>query len=488
MSEAGRRRLAELERRFEAPPPEPRPVVASFVGSPIPAEATKKMSDDNWLAALRKHASEETDWSGDIPVGGATQLAQVLEQRAREEPVRFARMALRFDATVPATAGAHTLRGAHPGIDLGLLTEVCEHVSALYGEDVGRDVCSAIEAADAFNDRLVALLDRYSMSKIPEREWARTDAGSGGGQYYGGDLFHAGLNCTRGGAALAAASVLFKGTDHLASVLPVVERLATDVNMAVRTCAAEAVVALLNHDNDRALELAERLLDAPIDVFDARTTERLLTYCILRAPERFSVHLQRAVEGPDAVSERGGHIWAVADYRGALVDPAAEVVSALPPRARVGAAEVLAENVADSADALAEPFNDPESDVRSAASRGMRNIAEVAPDALDPLIEAFIRSAAFGDNMDDLIDSLEKLGTRLPASALEACERAVEAGGRELGDIRSARATVGGDLITVVLRLYRQGDAQTRSRCLDIIDRLTDLNVYGVDRALADER
>ncbi len=45
MSDAGQRRLAELERRFDAPPPEPRPVMASFVGSPIPAEATKKMSD-----------------------------------------------------------------------------------------------------------------------------------------------------------------------------------------------------------------------------------------------------------------------------------------------------------------------------------------------------------------------------------------------------------------------------------------------------------
>ncbi len=482
MSEAGRRRLAELERRFEAPPPEPRAVVASCVGSPIPAEATKKMSDENWLAALRKHASEKTDWSGDVPVGGATQLAQVLEQRAKEEPERFARLALRFNATVPATAGAHALRGAHAGIDLGLLTEVCEHLSALYGEDVGRDVCSAIEAADAVNDRLVALLDRYSMSTSPEREWARTNAGSGG------DLFHAGLNCTRGGAALAAASVLFQGADHLARVLPVVERLATDVNMAVRTCAANAVLALLNHDSDRALELAEKLLDAPIDVFDARTTERLLTYCILRAPERFSIHLQRAVEGFDAVAERAGHIWAVADYRGALVDPAAKVVSALPPRARVGTAEALAENVADSADALAELFNDPDSDVRSAASRGMRKIAEVAPDALDPLVEAFIRSAAFDENMDHLIDSLEKLGTKLPTSALEACERAVEAGGRELGDIRSARAIVGGDLITVVLRLYRQGGAETRSRCLDIIDRLTDLNVYGVDRALAEER
>ncbi len=407
--------------------------------------------------------------------------------RAKEEPERFARLALRFDATVPATAGAHVLRGVHAGIELELLTEVCEHVSTLYGEDVGRDVCSAIEAADAVNDRLVALLERYSTSTRPGREWARTDAGSGG-QYYGGDLFHAGLNCTRGGAALAGASVLFKGADHLTRLLPVVERLATDVNMAVRTCAAEAVVALLNHDSDRALALAEQLLDAPIDVFDARTTERLLAYCVLRAPERFSIHLQQAIEGPDAVAERAGHVWAIADYRGAIGHPVSGVISAFPPRARVGAAEVLAENVADSAGALAGLFDDPEPDVRSAASRGMRTIAEMTPDAAGPLIEAFIRSAAFSDNMNDLIDSLEKLGTRLPASALEACERAVEVGGRELGDIRSARATVGVDLITVVLRLYRQGDAEMRSRCLDIIDRLTDLDVYGVDRALAEER
>lgn len=61
-------------------------------------------------------------------------------------------------------------------------------------------------------------------------------------------------------------------------------------------------------------------------------------------------------------------------------------------------------------------------------------------------------------------------------------------------DVRSAasrgmrRATVGSDLIAVVLRLYRQGDAHARARCLDVIDRLTDLNVYGIDNALADQR
>jgi hypothetical protein len=39
-----------------------------------------------------------------------------------------------------------------------------------------------------------------------------------------------------------------------------------------------------------------------------------------------------------------------------------------------------------------------------------------------------------------------------------------------------------------VLRLYGQGDPEARRRCLDIIDRLTELNVYGVNDALAEER
>jgi len=68
------------------------------------------------------------------------------------------------------------------------------------------------------------------------------------------------------------------------------------------------------------------------------------------------------------------------------------------------------------------------------------------------------------------------------------CERAVDRSGRELGDIRTARTLVGRDLINVVLRLYRQEGPEARRRCLDIIDWLTESNVYGVNEALAEER
>ena len=77
---------------------------------------------------------------------------------------------------------------------------------------------------------------------------------------------------------------------------------------------------------------------------------------------------------------------------------------------------------------------------------------------------------------------------RLPASTLEACRRAVGTTGNDLGNITTARAGLGQDIVTIVLRLYRQGDEATRAGCLDIIDSLTDANAYGVDEALAEER
>lgn len=488
LSEPARRRLAELQRLFNAPPPPPKPVIASFVGSPIPVAASKKMSDANWLDALRKHAAESTDWRGDEPVGGASQLAQVLEQRAKDEPERFARLALRFDASIPATAGAHALRGAHAALEVQLLTELCEHLADVYGEEVGRDVCNAVETADAVDHRLAALVDRYSTAADPDRELARTKAGGGDQYYYGGDLFTAGLNCVRGQAALAAASILHKDVNRLPALLPALKRLANDTTMAVRTCAAEALLPLLDHAGDTALDLAAELFDAPLDVLDARTTEGLLLHCVVRRPDRFAVLLHTAIRGPDAVAERAGRVWAVADYRDRIVPPVPATIGALPAPARKGAAAVLAQNVADTAEALPALFDDQDEQVRRAAARSLRHIAELAPDAADRLIRAFTHSAAFDEHFDDLVDALEMLGTRLPASALEVCERAVDRSGGELADIRTARSAVGLDLIAVVLRLYRQGRPDVRRRCLDIIDRLTELGVYGVSDALADER
>ena len=44
------------------------------------------------------------------------------------------------------------------------------------------------------------------------------------------------------------------------------------------------------------------------------------------------------------------------------------------------------------------------------------------------------------------------------------------------------------NLISIVLRLYRQGDATTRLRCLDVIDQLSESRAYDLDQKLNEVR
>ena len=483
-SHAARRHLQELQRRFPTSPPQaPQPAVAQLVGSPIGNDASEHMSNDDWVRALTKHNRDETNWNGHQIVGGAHELARVLGARAKDMPERFSKLALRFSEQIPAGAMNEIIDNIEGAVDIDVLAEVCEHARDIYGDAVGRSVCSAIASAGVASPRLVALLCACSRDPDPDHELAHT-----GEYFFRGDLYTAGLNSTRGQAALAAASILFAGPDHVDALRPAVEALASDDVLAVRVCAAEAIVALFNHVPQQALDLAERLFDAPIDVLDAPTSERLLTYAVLQDPDRFARMLADALAGPPGVAMRAGRSWAMARWRGRLPRDVTDDARELPTAARRGAAGAFAANVADSLDDLSLLFNDDDHEVRQQAGRAMWSLDEVAVDGSDALIDAFISSAAFAEHMDMFINTLERMSLTLPASTITVCERAVDIAGADLGDITTAHARVSSDLVTVVLRLYRQGDNHLRTRCLDLIDRLTDLNAYDMERALDDER
>lgn len=76
----------------------------------------------------------------------------------------------------------------------------------------------------------------------------------------------------------------------------------------------------------------------------------------------------------------------------------------------------------------------------------------------------------------------------LPVAALELCEVAVDPAGAGASDSQTARAALARDALAVVLRLYRSGDNGVRSRCLDVIDRLSGIGAHGLTDALAAER
>ncbi|WP_316745461.1 hypothetical protein [Streptomyces sp. MK7] len=481
-SEAVNRRLAEWERKFPGQlPSPPAPIQAGFVGSPISDQAAGHMTDAQWHRALDKYAKPQSErpWP---PRGGAYELAQTLGRRAEQDPDRFSRFAFSLGADSPAAYLCAIVAAVTPHLVAERWQQLALHTHQMHGSAAASTICHALQSAPQnFTDATLPVLDSYTTDPDPDHDIHEADGTRT-------DLLTAGMNATRGQAALTVAALLFHGSEHLSVLTPLVTRLANDRVLAVRVCAADAVLALMRHDPQTALDTAERLLDHhDVNVHNASTTHRLLINALIREPSRFSAHLARALQAPGVTAELAGRAWAVAAIHGSLTPDLPRTAGDLTVTARRGAAAELAANISHYPH-LVPLFDDADADVRKNASQAIREAFDLYPAQADELITAFLDSDAFPDHLEHLVFALHEHTGPLPALAVDACERIVQHAGRDLGDLRTHRAADGHYLISVVLRLYRQSPQSQRIRCLDIIDRLAQVGAYSLNSALEYER
>jgi hypothetical protein len=485
------RRIQELERKFGIPSlAPPHALTASVMGAPIPEPAAKFLSDDQWLKAIRTYETDAFRRShADGPRGGIHELSILTSEQAAKEPDRFARLAMRLTNPAHAVHIGAIIRSVAGKIHIDLLAQLCEHGRQVAGERIGRDICWAVEeAASEATDALIKLVISCSSDEDPERETARIENGSG--EYlFIGELSDAGLNCTRGAAAGCLARILFAQPHRSEQLLGTVRKLAADPIMAVRVRTADTILALLNKMPDEALGIAEKMFaTAPADIFDSRECTELLKHACLRRSKDFSLHLHRALMASDATAKRAGYPWIVAYVNGVIEAPASEELHDLSGPARIGVAEALTGSLGAAPGIVVQLLNDGDADVREAAARSLWRIHELDQQTAEMLVQEFVKSPAFSDHMGNLFASLEESTTLLPPSTIDACERAVASEGPELGDIRTTRAIGSFHLVAIVLRLYKQGTEDVRRRCLDVIDRLSDMDAYGLEGALDQER
>nr|BBJ47373.1 hypothetical protein SAVMC3_00020 [Streptomyces avermitilis] len=226
------------------------------------------------------------------------------------------------------------------------------------------------------------------------------------------------MNATRGQAALTVAALLFHGSEHLHALTPLVTRLANDSVLAVRVCAAQAVLALMKHDPQIALDTTEQLLNhQDANAYNASTTQRLLINILVREPSRFAAHLARALQGPGDTAELAGQSWAVATIQGCLTPDLPNSTDELNALARRGAASVFADNI-DHYPHLVPLFNDDDADVRKNASQGMRQVFDLFPAQADELVRAFLDGKAFPDHLEHLAFALYDHAGPFPLSLL----------------------------------------------------------------------
>ena len=220
----------ELERKFDAPTGEPKTITGGTVGPPIPRQATERMTDDQWLRAITKYQSEfPTHTAGALLKGGAVELSRELGARTKEDPDRFARLALRIPAAAHPAYIEEILRALEKTpTTCELKISVCEKALAQSRESSGGVIADVIGSLE----------EPLSDSAIGMLTWLATEHGSpavrkGGDETDGidglavKDLYTQGINTTRGRAAQALHNLIL--TDgHLDLLPPLRFRLQTE--------------------------------------------------------------------------------------------------------------------------------------------------------------------------------------------------------------------------------------------------------------------
>ena len=476
-SAAANAHFEELKRKFSEPEGEPRGAIGGLVESPIKKDVADKMTDDQWLRAIERYRSE--DWGHflrDEVMGGARQLSQVLEERAKEEPERFARLSLRFPVDANPVYLDRTLSALEKApITNNLKLQVCRKAFAESCGPCGwsiTDVLGNIE--DPLPDDAVRMLHQLATEhEDPGREAWQEDVG-------GGDIHFNGINTTRGRAADTIRDLILSDATYIVRFRPTLDRMVQDWSAAVLSCVAGTLWAVACHDPALGM-----LLFRNMNLSEDRLLATPHVYRFIRDSLRDNfAELRPIVErmlrsSEPEVCEAGARFASIA----ALIhERAANLVDEAlcgDARHRLGVVQVAAANIAGPEyrawckATLVALFGDDDSGVRREAASCFRQLQDETLDDYGDLIATFCDSKAFEEDSSWILYTLEESPGRLPGMTCEVCEKFLDRFADEARNVQISRAGDTDIVARLIFRTYQQHqNDEWTSRSLDLIDRL----------------
>jgi len=506
MGKKARSRLWELRRKFPGEKLQPpRPIEACWIGSPIPEDAQSKMSDGQWLKAMVKYAhTERARKYGAKNLGGERHLAQALEGQVQRSPKRFLQLALQMPNSLPASYFSAILRGiascdqtpclSSPIFpNRGELEDLIKRVHALPGQLCGDAILWLIRKCKDSNwsDAIIEIVIWYALHDPSPSEDVWVKQSEGGQSHNGWDIQMEGINSTRGVAAETIAYLLFERPGSHLALLDAVHALATDRNLAVRSCAIETLTALLNHDEKKAIDwFLEGITDQCL--FGQHSVERFLGYASYRSYSAIRPFLMRMLESQESnvVEAASRRICLLALDEASAQEDAERIRIGTEPM-RHAAADVYAANIGHEVvgqqclSLLKQFFQDPSEKVRSEAANGFQNIAKLTTHSQETLLECYLGSSQHPSDLGKVVKALEDSIVQLPDLVCSVAEACINQLGPDASDPRKAGIAVAMDISKIVIRLYTQtADSDIQRRCLDLIDTMEMRHFYGIDAAM----
>ena len=301
-----------------------------------------------------------------------------------------------------------------------------------------------------------------------------------------------GINTTRGRAAQAVARLIEGCPERITYLHSALEKMVQDPSIAVRSCVAQALIAVLRYDKDLAVEFFLQLCNTEDALLQTHYVERFIYFGVQTHFEELSEILVRMVNSQEPeVASVGGRQACLAALDLEEAAAIANLCLSGSEAQKVGAAQVMAANVSVATcrafceDALIKLFNDPYETVRAEAARCFLRFKGPQLEEYGRLINEFVSSKAFSQNYYPVLRALEQTTAKLPEATLSACERFVDITGLAAADISTREAGDADTVIKLALRTYQQSSDDTiRARSLDLIDKLMEHGTYGINDAL----
>jgi hypothetical protein len=492
LSETAKRRLSELDRKFPGEPlPEANGVRGGFVRSPIKQDYAEFMTDDQWLSAMKKYRDDANHiYDMDGVIGGARQLASVLQARTKEEPERFVTLLERVSTELNSCYAEGVLGGVRDSsvgpdvvvraikaarrwddrdFDRTIGWTVQKHPAAGADPEILAFLLNSAENGEA-SDTAVSTSNPQKRDRVTAQELLGRDD----------DLSASGINGERGAAYEALASVLWEIEETLPAILALLDRrVELEPLGSVRTCMAHTINSVGKYDATRAIELLERGASKDMRMLRAHSAQHMIGWVVHHSPavvEKFAFDLQNSdkkgleaygyfLESLLALLDDDRNDKFVAGFTGNSVRR--------QMAAYRGAGNAGSERHGDRAASwLLRLFNDPSPTVRSDAVHvGWGEVLD-SPKDRSALVRAYIASPAFNDHSDHLMRELETRVSQLPDLTFEAVEKVLELSGGWTDNQRHGHHTTIYHLSRVIVELYRSvaGSTVRERKILDLFD------------------
>lgn len=502
LSTRAAKRLTELDRKFKGQKAEqPDGIRGGMVRSPIAGERTKFMDDDAWLGAILKFSRprDEMRWRGDGLVGGAMELSRQLKERAKEAPERFLALLKRFpEGTYQDFAWGITAGIAEAKPDSEMIERVLEVVDANPAArpddrsliwmiracegSIGPRAEAVLMAVATGNDDSTGIGDMNRNEREKEPDWKRAFA-------LGGELGSKAINSARGSALEMLGGMCWRSKEAFEKYRPGIDAIVGAPAAAhVQSALSGLLMSALKHEGKQGLEWVLRTAHACPEALYSNHGQQIVGWVADLDVEGFARLINLYLINDDPLA-RG--FAALAIFQHCLDDPhwlpLAENLIGTDAQYRSAAAAVAAANFESArfgttcTNWLIRLFDDDEKLVRHEASDCFRRMKTADIAAHAGLFEAYVASKYFETDRTYFLHRIEHAPPGLDELVLKLLEEAIgpsEAAGRE------AKAYELHEMAELVLKLYVSNieHPKRRTRALDLIDRLVERGVMGIQK------